>query len=128
MESPKVWFKLMNPESNWTRVSLENVEYVDDLKKTIKKEASPFLDNYFSAQLILKAEYESTIIELNERDKLFEVLNKFNISAGSSIKESFAEKINLFVYTPEGSYLPIKIYIHSNILFFLIPLIYFHLF
>jgi hypothetical protein len=50
---------------------------------------------------------------LNERDKLFEVLNKFNISAGSSIKETFAEKITLFVYTPEGSYLSIKIYIYS---------------
>jgi len=44
MEPPKAWFKLVNPESAWDKVSLEEVDDVTDLKEAIKKKASPDLD------------------------------------------------------------------------------------
>src|ERR1043166_6114952 len=82
MITPKVWFKLVNPTDNWTKVSLEEVEDVDDLKEKIKIKMAPKLDAYSSASLILKATYNNNpneAVELNEKEELFSVLKRFNI-------------------------------------------------
>jgi hypothetical protein len=60
MDSSRIWVKLMSPEETpWTVVSLEGVEYVDDLKKAIKNKKSNALKDYDADQLILKAKKSS---------------------------------------------------------------------
>ncbi|CAG8706072.1 36548_t:CDS:2, partial [Racocetra persica] len=104
MAHPKVLFKIMNPESDWDKVSLEEVVDVVDLKETIKKEVYPVLNAYSVCQLVIRA----TKIEDKEADnateqggekKLVDILNDFMVPYSDvSIKESFAENIRLFVY------------------------------
>src|SRR5688500_1247726 len=83
MITPKVWFKLVNPKDNWTKVSLEEVEDVDDLKKKIKIEMAPKLDTFTSSSLTLKATHKNgspnEAMELHAKDKLVSVLKRFNI-------------------------------------------------
>ena len=78
MTTPKVWFKLVNPEDNWTKVSLEEVEDVDDLKEKIKIKMAPKLDTFASSSLTLKATHNKDnpdeAVELYERDELASVL------------------------------------------------------
>ncbi|CAB5193513.1 hypothetical protein RhiirA5_504506 [Rhizophagus irregularis] len=100
MITPKVWFKLINPTDNWTKVSLEEVEDVDDLKKKIKIEMAPKLDTFTSSSLTLKATYNNDnpneAVELREKDVLVSVLRLFNIEK-TNVKDSFAKNILLFV-------------------------------
>ncbi|PKY47482.1 hypothetical protein RhiirA4_462683 [Rhizophagus irregularis] len=105
MITPKVWFKLENPKDNWTRVSLEEVEYVDDLKKKIKIEMAPKLDTFASSSLTLKATYNNDnpneAVELHEKGELVSVLRLFNIDE-TNVKDSFAKNILLFVTASPG--------------------------
>ncbi|CAG8556950.1 38936_t:CDS:2 [Gigaspora margarita] len=101
MESLRALFKLMNPESDWWKVPLENVDG-----------ASPDLNAYFACHLILKAtkidvkEPDNAII-LDGEKKLVDILNEFVVPYNEhdvSIKESFAKNIRIFVY------------VHSNLM------------
>ncbi|GBC05314.1 hypothetical protein RclHR1_06170018 [Rhizophagus clarus] len=100
MITPKVWFKLVNPTDNWTKVSLEEVDDVDDLKKKIKIEMAPKLDTFTSSSLTLKATYNNDnpneAVELHEKEELVSVLRRFNIEE-TNVKDSFAKNILLFV-------------------------------
>ena len=51
----KVWFKLTDPESNWSRISLEEIQLVDDIKEGIKIKMSNKLGSYDAADLIVGA-------------------------------------------------------------------------
>ncbi|KAF8470149.1 hypothetical protein BDZ91DRAFT_39250 [Kalaharituber pfeilii] len=74
----KAWFKVINPESSWSKVSLEGIEDVDDLKKAIKKEAA--INNYDAADLTIKATYDDedpkNAVELDPMDDLKKVLER----------------------------------------------------
>ncbi|CAG8833973.1 11690_t:CDS:2, partial [Gigaspora margarita] len=86
------------------KVSLDDVDDVIDLKKKIKKEISPMLDAYSVDRLILKAtktniQEANNATELDERNKLVDILNEFRVPYdGASIKRFFAKNIILFVY------------------------------
>ncbi|CAB4391775.1 unnamed protein product [Rhizophagus irregularis] len=90
-----VWFKLENPKDNWTRVSLEEVEYVDDLKKKIKIKMAPKLDTFASSSLTLKATYNNDnpneAIELHEKDERKKT--KYDRLADESLKALYLETI-----------------------------------
>ncbi|CAG8761982.1 1471_t:CDS:2, partial [Rhizophagus irregularis] len=96
----KVWFKLENPKDNWTKVSLEEVEYVDNLKKKIKIEMAPKLNTFALSSLTLKATYNNDnsneTVELHEKGELVSVLRLFNIDE-MNVKDSFAKNILLFI-------------------------------
>lgn len=46
------WYKVLNPEGEWDKISLEGVEHMADLKKTIKKDSPRKLDTYDANDLI----------------------------------------------------------------------------
>ncbi|KAF8437407.1 hypothetical protein BGX38DRAFT_1145162 [Terfezia claveryi] len=78
----KAWFKIINPESRWSKVTLEGIEDVDDLKQAIKKRAAPELDAYSIAKLIIKAKKEKNdpdndAKELNEMAELASALKEY---------------------------------------------------
>lgn len=106
MEPPLVWFKLLKPESRWSRVSLKDVECVDDLKGAILKKT--LLNNtYFTGQLTIsatnKADDVNQATELDERKTLSDVLNDFNVPGDSNCRESFGKNIYIFVDILETS-------------------------
>ncbi|POG70529.1 hypothetical protein GLOIN_2v1479185 [Rhizophagus irregularis DAOM 181602=DAOM 197198] len=102
----KVWFKLENPKDNWTKVSLEEVEYVDNLKKKIKIEMAPKLNTFALSSLTLKATYNNDnsneTVELHEKGELVSVLRLFNIDE-MNVKDSFAKNILLFITASPGT-------------------------
>ncbi|RPB26483.1 hypothetical protein L211DRAFT_835321 [Terfezia boudieri ATCC MYA-4762] len=51
----EAWFKCIDPESEWGKVTLEGVKDIYDLKKAIKKEMAPELDAYPTSRLTIKA-------------------------------------------------------------------------
>ena len=83
MNSSRIWIKLVNPEeTSWTKVSLENVDDVDDLKSTIKSKLSPELKDYDADQLVLKAkrstENDEQAVELGDpRESIASVQQRF---------------------------------------------------
>jgi len=91
-----IWFKLERPQvTDWTKVSLEGVRDVDDLKKAIKKEKPVDLKDYDADTLILKAkrstERDERAVELqNPRESL------------TSIKGRFGNDFEIFVSVPTG--------------------------
>ena len=51
----QAWFKIVDSKRQWTKVSLEGTDDVDDLKKAIKKEMEPELNAYPTARFTIKA-------------------------------------------------------------------------
>ncbi|RUO96518.1 hypothetical protein BC936DRAFT_141897 [Jimgerdemannia flammicorona] len=109
MALPKAWFKLLNPESDWDRVSLEEIEYVADLRKAIKKEMPILLKDYEASQLTLSATVKvddaSQAVKLDARKSLASILKNFDVKIPdkkdiASVQKSFAENIWLFVSAP----------------------------
>ncbi|KAF8476121.1 hypothetical protein BDZ91DRAFT_711004 [Kalaharituber pfeilii] len=103
----EAWFKLINPESCWSTVSLEGIEYVDHLKKAIKKKVAPKLDNYSIIYLTIKATYDDkdpeNAVELDPRDDLKKVLERVGRQ-----DSPVAKNIRFFVFLPLTSQ-PIKL-------------------
>jgi len=86
----QAWFKTVNPNSEWDKVSLGGVEDVADLKRAISMEMDP-------ASFTIKATYNDdtdpeNAIQLNPMTKLKTVLPS---PVGSSTKI-----INFFVILP----------------------------
>lgn len=108
MPPPKALFKLLSPEAPWDRIPLTDVEYVTDLRKAIKTEASPLLDGYSASHLIIKATKKikdaDQAKELDPEKDLAAVLKDFQveISAKESVPQLFADNIRLFVNTLAG--------------------------
>lgn len=102
----KAWFKLVNPESRWDKVSLEGIEDMADIKKAIKAEVAPQLDAYSAASLTIKATKGSKnaghAVELDEEEDLKSVLGHFEIENPPSVQRSFAQNIRLFASIPSG--------------------------
>ncbi|KAF8470096.1 hypothetical protein BDZ91DRAFT_719950 [Kalaharituber pfeilii] len=98
----EAWFKLINPESSWSTVSLEGIEYVDHLKEAIKKKVAPKLDAYSIIDLTIKAKYDDkdpeNAVELDPEDDLKKVLER--VGRQDSPVVSFAKNIRLFVFLP----------------------------
>ena len=82
-------------------MSLEGIHYIADLKEAIKSKMSPKLDDFAAADLIVKATKNdkdpSKAVELNADDDLESILERFKVDKTSSIYESFAHNIRLFV-------------------------------
>ncbi|KAF8467849.1 hypothetical protein BDZ91DRAFT_793510 [Kalaharituber pfeilii] len=102
----QAWFKIIGSESDWTRVLLEEIEYVADLKKAIKKKAAIKLNNYDAADLIIKATYNDdkdpkNAVELDPKVELHTVLEQVPPPVGYSTK-----KIRFFVMLPPPEDLP----------------------
>ncbi|RPB25957.1 hypothetical protein L211DRAFT_67162 [Terfezia boudieri ATCC MYA-4762] len=49
----QAWVKTADPKWEWTRVLLEGIENVDDLKEAIKKKMEPELKGYAPASFII---------------------------------------------------------------------------
>ncbi|KAF8470145.1 hypothetical protein BDZ91DRAFT_39197 [Kalaharituber pfeilii] len=98
----KAWFKIINPESSWSKVSLEGIEDVDNLKKAIKKEVAPKLDAYSSIRLTIKAKYDDkdpeNAVELDPKDDLKKVLER--VGRQDSPVVSSSKNIPFFVFLP----------------------------
>ncbi|KAF8470013.1 hypothetical protein BDZ91DRAFT_807099 [Kalaharituber pfeilii] len=98
----KAWFKIINSESSWDKVSLEGSEDVADLKKAIKKEAAIKLNNYDAADLTIKATYDDedpkSAVELDPKDDLMKVLER--VGRQDSPVVSLAKNIRFFVFLP----------------------------
>ena len=111
MAPPKAWFKLLNPESDWDKVSLEEIEDVTDLKKAIKKESPVLLKDYDASQLTLSATVKiddaGQAVKLDARKGLASTLKDFSVEVPDerdidSVQKSFAENVWLFVGAPAG--------------------------
>jgi len=113
----KAWFKAVNPESSWAKVS---IQHVYDIKTAIKAETSCRLNPYNAEHLILKATKNdkdpSHAMELGEEASLVFVLEHFGIAGSPSVEQAFANNIRLFVFAPSrpGTYfVPNYPYPHS---------------
>ena len=98
MTTSSIWIKLIQPkESPWTRVSLNGVEYVDDLKKTIKKEKPVDLKDYDADNLIIKAkktsESDDQAVKLENPEEPIGV-----------VQQRFGHDFRVFVSVPAGVY------------------------
>ena len=110
MAPPKAWFKLLYPESDWDKVSLEEVEDVTDLKKAIKNELPRKLGAFDNSDLTLSATVKvddaSQAMKLDARKGLASILKDFDVRTLdediTSVHKSFAENIWLFVTAPAG--------------------------
>ncbi|CAG8563210.1 8831_t:CDS:2 [Paraglomus occultum] len=113
MPSPKAWYKLMNPESAWDKVSLEEVNDVADLKKAVKKEAAPKLDAFAASDLTIKVLKDckngSRAIEVHPQKTLAAIIRALEDPAAvlahleiesPLAQKHFAENIWVFVYAP----------------------------
>src|SRR4051794_39371472 len=94
MSSSRIWVKLIIlKKTPWTRVSLDGVEYVDDLKKAIKNELSPKLDSYAIVDLILKAknnaESDEQAVELGDPEE-----------SVASVQQRFGDNFRVLVSAP----------------------------
>lgn len=102
----KVWFGVVNPRSPWTKVSLEGIADVDDLKEAIKKKMSPMLDGYAAVDLMIKAKKgdknNTHAMELDAEDDLASILRCFAIEGLPSIQAAFAGGVRLFAYVPSS--------------------------
>jgi tetrahydromethanopterin S-methyltransferase subunit A len=82
-------------------VSLEGIEDVDDIKRAIKADLTPDLDNYPPSKLIINATKEDEdarhAVKLNGKEDLKSILMRFEVEDRPSIQKAFAERIWLFV-------------------------------
>jgi len=104
---PKAWYKLVKPQSDWDKVPLADVVDVADLKKQIKKEASPALDAFSASRLILAASKidnkdASSAVEFDAESSLESILKRFGVEQTPSVHQSFADNIRLFINAPDG--------------------------
>jgi len=53
----EAWFKIVGSQSHWAKVSLEGLQYIDDLKGAIKKRMEPGLNSYDPASFTIKTTY-----------------------------------------------------------------------
>ena len=116
----KAWFKVVNPESTWAKVSLEGIQHVYDIKAAIKAEMPRRLNPYDAEHLTLKATKNdkdpSHAVELGEEAGLVSVLEHFGIAGSPSVEQAFANNIRLFVFAPSrpGTYFIFNYpYLHS---------------
>ena len=100
-----VWIKLVSPEeTSWTRVSLSNVEFIDDLKAVIKNKKPVDLKDYDADKLILKAKKKADgneqAVELDDpRESV------------ASIQQRFGADFEVLVSVPAGMYVPNEIFL-----------------
>lgn len=116
METGKVLYKLMNQilESFWDRVSLENVEYMTDLKEAIKERRGNDLKYYNAVDLTLKITKKDdkkveNAVKLDDERELTSILRDFetmflNHYSKDEISKLFANRIRVYVYPPAGKY------------------------
>ena len=76
----EAWFKIVDPQTSWDRVSLEGIEYMAYLKRAIKI-MEPALNSYGPALFTIKATYNDdqdpqNAIELDPETKLNTVLQQ----------------------------------------------------
>ncbi|KAF8430341.1 hypothetical protein EV426DRAFT_708519 [Tirmania nivea] len=77
----EAWFKCIDPESEWGKVTLEGVKDIYDLKKAIKKEIAPELDAYSIVNLTIKAKQknddDNNAVEVDARRTLASIFESF---------------------------------------------------
>lgn len=81
MLKPFIWGMLEPSAASWTKIYLKKVSDMDGLRKRIKKEFKPTLDNYSGGQLIVTAHWRDTSrppLELGIGDTLNDVLDRLH--------------------------------------------------
>jgi len=96
MTAQKIWFKLTSPqETSWIKLSLKDVDDVNDLKKAIKTEKPVDLKDYDADRLILEAkkndEDDDQAKELDNPEQSIE-----------SIQQHFGNNFRIIVSVPAG--------------------------
>ena len=114
----KVWFKMVQPESDWAKVSHDGIIDVADIKEEIRNKMRPKLDQYPAADFAISASKADEDVgnaeKLDPRDSLESILSRFGIERRPTVPEAFARNVWLFVSVPTGKR-------GSNIFFFRSP-------
>ena len=93
----KVWFQYGNTRS---KISLDGLEDVDDVRRAIRQEMTPKLDEYAAADLIITAaliedKEGSQAVKLDAEDTLESILETLRV-----VNKPFATSIRFFVDVP----------------------------
>jgi len=103
----KVWVKLLDPSSEWTKVSLEGIDDVDDCKMAFKIRVAPKLDYCAHSDLTVKAIKDGQdlrdAIDLDAMDSLESILKKLEVVNLRSVRESFGDNVRLLISAPSGT-------------------------
>ncbi|RUS26936.1 hypothetical protein BC938DRAFT_483914 [Jimgerdemannia flammicorona] len=99
MTAQIIWFKLTSPqeETAWIKLSLANVNDVNDLKEAIKNKKPVDLKDYDADSLILKAKKRT------ESDEQAQELNNSRESV-LSLQERFGNDFEILVFLPADNY------------------------
>ncbi|RUS23587.1 hypothetical protein BC938DRAFT_474916 [Jimgerdemannia flammicorona] len=97
MTAQIIWFKLTSPqeETSWIKLSLANVNDVNDLKEAIKNKKPVDLKDHDADRLILKAKKGT------ESDEQAQELNNSRESV-LSLQERFGNDFEILVFLPAG--------------------------
>ncbi|KAF8429650.1 hypothetical protein EV426DRAFT_639434 [Tirmania nivea] len=109
----QAWFRIANPQSSWTKVSLVGLDDVDDLRQAMQRKMPHTLGGYDPAQLTIMVKYgdkdPKDAVPLEPEEDLKKVLEPFGRRDSSvTCTTSSTEKIWFFLFPPFGSYEGIK--------------------
>ena len=104
------WFKLVDYEVDWDKMSLLGIRDVVDMKEAIKARMAPTLDDFPIAGITIKAtkgdKNSNNAVTLDSEEDLASILGRFGIEESSAIEVTFAQSIRLFASAAPGNWNP----------------------
>ena len=96
----KVWFKMVQPKSDWVKVSLDGIIDIANIKEEIRNKMKPKLDQYPATDFTISASKADEDVgnlnteKLDPRDSLESILSQFGIEGQPTVPEAFARNIS----------------------------------